>query len=551
MISISKKNNALLVAAFIFALFNVSLNFIYAEESVGQTLSVSPTLFEMKASPSQEWESEVRVVNVNDYDLLVYPQVVNFAPLDESGRGSLIPVFSEETQGRTLAEWVNVPKDPVLVPRQQTVTIPIKVKVPQDAAPGGHYAAVLIGTRPPENEDKLSQVQTAQFVTSLLFVRIAGDIVESGSIREFTTKKLISQKPEIDLSLRFENDGNVHLQPQGDIVIYNMWGSERGVIPINHQTHFGNVLPQSIREFVFSWKGETSIYDMGRYKAVATLGYGDETKQFDTSTTYFWVIPYVTLLFTLLGLVAFGVLVMWLVRKYIERMLALSGVAPHQQPYIPHHVRANKVDEGTVIVGRYANISRPVKVGVSDLKTKLKATETIKAKARALYEFVLTYKLFFFGCLVVLAFIVVVIVIVKAVAKTETNYEITIGNPDSAVSLTAEDIAYNALRQTVPLPENTLNNTAVEVINVSGRTGAAANTRFILENAGYTVSQMESDEQRSDAKTVVVYDKQKQEEALAISKVLDGALLSASDEVDMLGKIVIYAGSDSLPTANQ
>ena len=82
--------------------------FCMAQLGTSQTISVSPTLFEMKAAPGQTWSSELRVVNVNNYDMVVYPQVVNFSPLDETGRVDLIFETNDTAPGSTLAEWVTV-----------------------------------------------------------------------------------------------------------------------------------------------------------------------------------------------------------------------------------------------------------------------------------------------------------------------------------------------------------------------------------------------------------------------------------------------------------
>ena len=177
----------------------------FAQPEPTQTLSVSPTLFQMSANPSQSWTSEIRVINVNDYPIVVYPQVVNFAPSGESGTGTLIPILTEETQGKTLAEWVTLSQTEIEIPPQQTATIPFSVTVVADAAPGGHYAAILVGTKPPQKENSASQVQTAQFVTSLIFVRVSGDVIEKGNIREFTTEKIINNEPDVQFDIRFEN----------------------------------------------------------------------------------------------------------------------------------------------------------------------------------------------------------------------------------------------------------------------------------------------------------------------------------------------------------
>jgi hypothetical protein len=511
-----------------------------------QTLSVSPTLFEMKANPEQNWDSELRIVNVNNYELVVYPQVVNFAPLGESGRGDLIPVFSGETSEQTLAEWIAIESGPLIIPAQQTLTVPFTVTVPAGAAPGGHYAAILVGTKPPEVTDSVSQVQTAQFVTSLFFLRVAGDVIENGTIREFRAVPAIVQESTANFEVRFENKGNVHLQPSGDISIYNMWGDKRGVVPINQQTQFGNVLPNSIRQFNFTWKGDTSPFDIGRYKAIATLGYGDEATQFTTSVTYFWVVPYKMILFTLLGIGALGWFVSWLVRMYVRRMLVLSGVSTHKTPYISPRLKDGDDMTGTVVLTRYANISAPVRAGVNDLTTRLHEVSSWRAKVRTILAFVIQYRYFFIGVIGLLLIVCALFVIVRGVGLDETSYEVTVDRSGALVTMSDEEIRYNELKNAVTslLPPAHDQTYTLHVTNVSGVRGFGAKVRLSLEQAAYRVDALASNLDRNEKRTVIVYPPQLETEAIALSRVLDDALLSALPNETTTTMIEVFVGSD-------
>lgn len=515
------------------------------ESAVSQTLSVSPTLFEMQANTGQAWTSYVRVINVNDYAITVYPQPVNFAPLGEDGRGDLIPIFAEETQGQTLAEWITVPSDPVVIPPQATAEVALQVNVPSDAAPGGHYAAILIGTKPPIDAQTPAQVQTAQFVTALFFVRVAGDVKEIGNIREFTTAKNIVQTPSIALDMRFENTGNVHIQPQGDIKIFNMWGKERGVIPINHQTHFGNVLPNSIRKFSFTWTGDTALYDIGRYKAIATLGYGDTSKQFVTSTTYFWVIPYTTILVTLLVLFLTIKIGLWLIRRYIERMLALSGVQLGQTPYVPLHARQGTAPDRTVVVKRYDQVTAPVKVSYKEAVESWHASIGFGEKLKSLLYFSQKHFKTIIALFVVLIVLVLAAVALYGIFKDRSHYEVSINNPGVEIVMSSEDIAYEELRVNKALPEPKPDTPTIRVENISGEIGAGAQARYLLEQAGYAVEALSVDASRSEARTIIVYPSGQETIALELSRLLTDALLSAR-EASADTSIVVYAGKDSL-----
>lgn len=529
---------------------------VQAQSEISQTLSVSPTLFQMTATPEQTWRSEIRVINVNNYDITVFPQVVNFAPKGESGQGDFLPVFSSETDGQTLAEWIDLSVDGVLIPKQQTVTIPFTISVPKEAAPGGHYAAILIGTKPSTAPGSESMVQTAQFVTSLFFVRVAGDVVEAGSVREFRTTQTLYQKPDIAFEVRFENLGNVHLQPQGEIKIVNMWGQERGIIPINHQTHFGNVLPNSIRKFNFSWKSEETSFDIGRYKAVVTLGYGDNAKNFVTSSAYFWIVPYKQILIFVLFASAFIWFFSFAVKMYVRRMLALSGITMHAAPtaaVVTNPVTKNSYIEteskhtNTVHVSRYHIVTEPVRSSMQDLKDRLRETNTFREVTIIFVKFILSYRLFFIAVVVLLVTAVCARAIWSRVSAPARPYEVVIGNPDAPLTITSEAIYYDNLKsQTKPVPNTIVPeyaDTKLALVNVSGVVGTAAALRLALETDGYFVSTLSSDANRADEKTAILYNVEQKEAALALSKRLGGALLSV-DPAASRNLLTVYVGAD-------
>lgn len=540
--------SALFVLCFVTLVIPLQTQAQAPEES--QTLSVSPTLFQMNATPGQTWQSEIRVINVNNYDITVYPQVVNFAPQGETGRGDFIPVFENETKGQTLAEWIDIPKEGVFIPRQQTAAIPFIIHAPENAAPGGHYAAILIGTKPMDSTGNSSALKTAQFVTSLFFVRMAGDVIEKGEIREFTTSHSILQTPDVDLTVRFKNIGNVHLQPQGDIKIFNMWDEERGTIPINHQTHFGNVLPNSTRKFDFTWKSEESAFDIGRYKAIVTLGYGEDKKNFVTSTTYFWIVPYKQILFFLVGITAFFWFFTFAVKMYIKRMLLLSGIAPQQLPARLQAVAEaskNPNERNTVLVRRYRTVTAPVRSSLKDFLALLLSTDKTKSRLKQLGSFVFAYRLFFISVLVAMFVICALLLLWHHTHTAARPYEVTIENPGAPLTLSSEAIYYDNLKAqgtSVPstvLPE--LATVSLRLVNVSGEVGVAAKLRLSLESSGYVVASVGSDMGRIVEKTVIIFNPNQQAEALVLSKRLRGALLSA-DVHAVEKELTIYVGTD-------
>lgn len=313
------------VCVFMFGMWFFGFQYVYAQTDTSLTFTVTPPLFQVALQPGETWSSSITAVNNNQYDLTLYSEPVLFESSGDGGK----PVFLRNSSGEgndakpsTIADWIVVSEEGRKIPREQTVVIPFSIRVPVDASPGGHYAAILIGTRPSEATANESKVSVTSAIATLIFLRVAGDVREEGRLWQFSTEKYLYEKPEAHFTLKFKNIGNVHLQPQGDITIYNMFNKKRGIVPINAERGYGNVLPDTERVFRFAWKSDTGTWDIGRYRAEATVGYGYESKRFAQATTYFWVLPIVPLLQALGAIVLIVVLFGWTIRTYIRTTLA-------------------------------------------------------------------------------------------------------------------------------------------------------------------------------------------------------------------------------------
>ncbi|OGY99346.1 MAG: hypothetical protein A2945_00700 [Candidatus Liptonbacteria bacterium RIFCSPLOWO2_01_FULL_52_25] len=283
------------------------------------TLTVTPPFFELNVSPGEYWASAVKIVNTNPGDLPVYAVLMDFEAQGEEGRGKFLPIAPQEG-APSLASWITLPAgSEFVVPKGQSQEIPFALRVPQDASPGGHYAAILVGTRPFEGTPG-SVVRVSSYVASLFLVRVAGDVSEIGDIREFSTDAQLYFTPNVGFTMRFENNGNVHLRPEGTVLIYNMWGIERGRIELGDVT--GNVLPGTLRKFNFAWNGERSIFDFGRYTAIATVTFGNAMRQNVSAETSFWIAPG----WEMAGIAGGGALliffIVFMVRFYVRRTLS-------------------------------------------------------------------------------------------------------------------------------------------------------------------------------------------------------------------------------------
>jgi len=302
-------------------LFLFSPIFVHAQS--GMTMSITPPLIKNNVSPGQIWKSSVKITNNNKEEINVYVETLDFKGSSESGAVEFLTDVSEneEENKHLLSRWIVIDPGPIKIPAQTSKEISFIIDVPEEVSPGGHYAAILAGTKPPQDQVEGTSIKISSLLGSLILLNVKGDVKEEGKIREFSSEKGVYEKAEVEFTVRFQNTGNVHIQPRGEIRVYNWLGKDKGHMTLNHNSEFGNVLPQGIRKWNFSWKGEEGILEMGRYRAVLILGYGQEGRQTDTREFYFWVLN-----FKVIGIAAGMFLFVlfffiFIVRTYIKRTI--------------------------------------------------------------------------------------------------------------------------------------------------------------------------------------------------------------------------------------
>lgn len=295
-------------------------------------VTLIPPSFEFSVQPGETIETKVKLFNETAEAITQYPSTANFSAKDETGT----PSFASEADRIDLASWIQVDAGPYTLQPGERIEIPTKINVPLDAEPGGHYAGIFFSSASPEATAG-GQIAISAKLGSLVLVRVAGVIREAGSIEEFSLSSeegLLTSLP-VDLTIRVQNDGNVHFRPTGNVTIRNILGGTSAVLPINQAQ--GAVLPSSIRKFDASWErqpveseklsffqgfaNEWKNFGLGAYTANVDLTYGQGGKTLN-ATIQFWVLPWRVLLVTIIGLALLVFLIIFLIRRYNRWILA-------------------------------------------------------------------------------------------------------------------------------------------------------------------------------------------------------------------------------------
>ncbi|MEF2175785.1 MAG: DUF916 domain-containing protein [Candidatus Absconditabacteria bacterium] len=257
-----------------FCLFLLSIaSFSYAN------LSISPLKFEYDLKPGETITDKIKVTNNTGGPVTLYTSKEDFIAGDDTGTPKFIKPQDQTNKSISLSEWININAENITLENKESREITFQLKVPQVGEPGGHYGAIFFSSGIPNS----GQVAVVQRMGVLLLVNVEGEITVSGNLNSWNIGKLngnnIEEKKSIDefpisFGINFENLGNVHIKPKGQILIFNEKGeriekigvkdilSPNGVktgeeivdyLPINDEN--GNVLPNSTRKFIVNWNG--------------------------------------------------------------------------------------------------------------------------------------------------------------------------------------------------------------------------------------------------------------------------------------------------------
>lgn len=291
----------------------------------GQALEIAPPLVYLTVNPGQTVNTQILIRDISSGVLIVTGQANDFVAAGEDGSPKVL-LNSNQVDPYSLKNWVAPLPSLQLIPKQ-IKTLPVTIKVPANASPGGHYGVIRFTATAPSVQG--SGVSLSASIGALMLITVNGKITENLSVNEFSvnhagkTGTVFASGP-VSFVEKFKNTGNVHLQPTGLVTITDMFGKNLASVAVN--TPPGNILPQSIRKFSqplnSSVIGNKRLF--GRYHAKLKVTYGS-TKKVLTASLSFWIIPY-RLIGTLIVLIIVGFFVLReVLRRYNRYILEQSN----------------------------------------------------------------------------------------------------------------------------------------------------------------------------------------------------------------------------------
>ena len=254
------------------------------------SMTAIPPRIELSGKPGQVIQEKIKLRNESNSSMAFETDVKDFIVNNDKGTPIVV---DQKTSGRwSLSSWIRVAPDRSLIDTKETRSFSLIVNIPWDALPGGHYAMVIY--RPiTSNTLGQSSAQISQEVATLVYVKVEGPITEDAALLRFQTDKTLEQFGPVNFTTEIENKSDIHIAPQGKIVVENVLLGKFMTRPVRTMILEKdiNIFPFASRTYANQLPGK---WHFGKYRATLTANYGTQGKALE-GIVYFWIVPYTVL----------------------------------------------------------------------------------------------------------------------------------------------------------------------------------------------------------------------------------------------------------------
>lgn len=318
-----------MVMAVVVAQFAGTHSYAAQNTNPADTLKITPVRSDIEIQPGQSKVVQMTVTNLTGAAITVHPAENDFIAGDEKGTPALILDETQYAPTHSLKRFMT-PLSDVTVPAKQSATINVKISVPASAQAGGYFGAVRFAPATPSTG---GQVNLNASVASLILLTVPGNTVEKLDLTDFAVQQkgqngtLFNTNDNIQVTMRFNNTGNVQAGPFGKIAVTE--GKK-----VVYDTDFNNgdprdvVLPDSSRRWDVPLN---KLGSFGHYTVTATLTYGKNNQTIQVSKS-FWIIPQWMIIAAIIGGIVLLGLIVWFIFSLRKKMSRRTTTAPAAVP---------------------------------------------------------------------------------------------------------------------------------------------------------------------------------------------------------------------------
>lgn len=206
-----------------------------------ESMTISPVALPHTVDAGSTVQDKFTVINDGntEYDFIVYA-----APYSVSNY-SYNPDYISLKDNTDAFQWVQFDQTSWTLKPGDRIDIPYTLRIPADAAPGGHYGVLFAETQPTEADG--TQILRKKRIGTVLQMTVNGDYITAGKTTD-TMIDWIQFSPPLTAIARIENTGNVDFKATTIMRAKDVFGNTK------YQAASENtVYPKTIRDVKPAW----------------------------------------------------------------------------------------------------------------------------------------------------------------------------------------------------------------------------------------------------------------------------------------------------------
>jgi hypothetical protein len=269
-----------------FGALSILLFPISAAQAAGFT--VAPMIQEVVLDEGETAETYTTTVTNETGALATFElSVIDFGSLDESGGVAFVGATGTLEEKYALASWMQPETSELTVGPGETRAVKVRIENRESLSPGGHYGALVFKNTSAVRPDA-PNVAINQIFSSLVLVKKTGGAKYGLALaalnhpdRWFSLDRAVTA--------RFQNPGNVHVVPRGEVRVTDPLGRlvYRGVL--NEGSAI--ILPETFREYPFKLFSVERAFIPGRYSLDFSYRYDGREEKELWSKQFFYFPP--------------------------------------------------------------------------------------------------------------------------------------------------------------------------------------------------------------------------------------------------------------------
>jgi hypothetical protein len=261
-------NMKIIIRFFVLFIFSFCLAATFSQISVakasGRGLVLSPLRHELEIAPGTSANGVLTVTNSTDKEMSVTLSTEVFTVINQQYDYA----FTEDSEA---TKWVSFNPSKINLKANESTKVAFIVSVPLQSEPGGRYLSMFVSNNTTTSGNGLNYRQR---IASLLYITVTGDVSREGHLLSLTSPWFITS--DSIWSVALQNTGTTHYKSRYNVQIVNLLGGREVV---SSELGESLILPGSVR----SISSKMPLPNLpGVYKAVYTIGLGDNPAQIET-----------------------------------------------------------------------------------------------------------------------------------------------------------------------------------------------------------------------------------------------------------------------------